>query len=295
MLLGGSAFWPADTHARKKTDEASQAKESTNPVVLELFTASDCSACIFADRMLYDAMKHKNVVALSCHIKDFSDSGEDSGKPKVESAEDPCSFRHWAFKSGRKSRDIKLVLPTFYFNAESETTGSNFVYFNTLLKGYTTGSRSTVIRAAMTWKDGDTVSISLPEVQPEGDKPINASVWIVRYKEMSVEKMDTGVNKGRVLRFSNIVQSITHVAKWHGEKRTIETDVAVPLGGKERGGYIVLVAPYLGAQYLAAGQLKDYPVAADIKEEEIRKARAKANAQGRLEPVPVQPQPANKK
>ena len=52
--------------AKLKAEEQALADEAAgkvdSPIVLELFTASDCSACIFADRILYDAMKDKNVI-----------------------------------------------------------------------------------------------------------------------------------------------------------------------------------------------------------------------------------------
>ena len=38
------------------------------PLVVELFTSTNCSACMPADRLLYDISKEKNVIALGCHI-----------------------------------------------------------------------------------------------------------------------------------------------------------------------------------------------------------------------------------
>ncbi len=265
-----------------------------SPIVIELFTASDCSACIFADRILYDAMKDKQVIALSCHIKDstsMSDDGKEDGKV-TDGPMDPCVFRHWTFAAGRSNEDVTLAIPAFYFNGQDFTQGEDMNVFNTTLHNYHYSYLNQSLEAMMRWKDKNTISIHLPQARKESGK-VNASVWLVRYKDMAVERMDQGVNKGRVLRFSNIVQDITHIAKWHGNVRVIDVDVNPPQGGKERGGYVVLVAPMLGMPYMAAGKLVDYPVAADIEEEAEKRARAKAATEGKLQAVPAENMPAN--
>ncbi len=297
----------------KARDEAAlQAKEGTTdaPIVLELFTTSDCTACIFADRMLYDAMKDKNVIALSCHIEDF---GEEEPTPEMLDRQmkkkmrdktddfigernaspgpmDPCIFRQWTYVSSNRDDDVTVNIPTFYFNGYERVDAGNLPYFNTMFKAYHYRYKNKVLETMMRWKDKDTITVHLPESTRKGDKP-NASVWLVRYKDMGVERMDAGMNKGRVLRFSNIIQSITHVGKWHGETRTIDLDVSPPEGGKMRGGYVILVAEMLGDQYLAAGKLVDYPVAADLKDAAEKKARAKAASENKLKAVPSDKKP----
>lgn len=304
MLLLGFAFpvnaqdKPAATAEKAKEGEQPSVK-SAGPIVLELFTASDCSACILADRILYDAMKDKDVIALSCHIEDMADAPEDTvaeergkeDKPgeftdnTTNEPMDPCTFRQWAFASNGSGRDKTIVIPMFYFNGRESTHGNDLNYFNGLLNNYHQEHRNNTLETLMRWKDKDTISIHLPQAENENAK-INASIWIVRYKNMAVNKMDTGINKGRVLRFSNIVQSITHIGKWRGVMRDLDIDVTAPQGGKERGGYAILISENYGSPYLAAGNLPDYPVAADIKADAEKRARAKKEAEGRLEALP---------
>lgn len=285
---------PPEEVAKFKAEEQARADEAAGkvdaPIVLELFTASDCSACIFADRILYDAMKDKNVIALSCHIEDItamqSDGKEESRDGTADGPMDPCVFRQWTFASGRGAEDVTLAIPTFYFNGQDRTNGEDLNYFNTILRSYHYKRMNKTLEAMMRWKDKDTISIHLPQARKKNDVDINASVWIVRYKNMAVERMDKGVNQGRVLRFSNIMQNVTHIAKWHGDMRIVDVDVTPPQGGNERGGYVVLVAQMLGMPYLAAGKLEDYPVAADLKAEAEKRAKAKAAAEGKLQAVP---------
>lgn len=261
------------------------------PIVVELFTAADCSACIYADRILYDAMKDKNVIALSCRVEDVTALDTDVPDGEGAGAMDPCVFRQWTFASLHGGEDVTMKIPTFYFNGKDPTTGADIGYLSSVLRSYHYKRVNNTLEAMMRWKDKDTISIHLPEVQKK-DRAINASVWILRYKDISVERIDSGVNKDRVLRFSNIVQSITHVAKWHGNMRVVDVDVPPPPGGKEKGGYAVIVAELLGVPYLAAGSVKDYPVAADIKAEAEKRAKARAAAQGKPVALPSdKPQP----
>jgi len=292
----------AKIKARDEARKMQREKKTDAPIVVELFTASDCTACIFADRMLYDAMKDKQVIGLSCHIQDFnqiapSEESSDRRRKNDAPAEfigedsvnkgpmDPCMFRQWAYASNNRNEDITVNIPTFYFNGAERVGGENLDYFNIMFNSYHYVHKNRVLETMMRWKDKDTISVHLPQSNAKGDKP-NASVWLARYKDMDVERMDAGMNKGRVLRFSNIIQSIEHVGKWHGDIRTIDIDVTPPEGGKDHGGYVILVSEMLGDPFLAAGKLVDYPVAADLKDAAEKKARAKAASENKLKAEP---------
>src|SRR5690606_35590186 len=108
-------------------EQALESERVDQPIVLELFTASDCSACVIADRLLYDATQNnKNVIGLSCHMKDLSNTeatgtieerGGDGGK-KAEGPMDPCVFRQWAYKASGRQRDVSINIPQFFINGE---------------------------------------------------------------------------------------------------------------------------------------------------------------------------------
>ena len=261
--------------AREKS--ASQKKRDAlkidAPIVLELFTTSDCTACVFADRILYDSMKNKNVIALSCRIKDMTgidlggetlDPNKSVPKADPKGPMDPCVFRLWSYKPP-SSKETKLVIPNFVFNGYNQVYSSGLNSFEQVMYQYGFSDVNRTREVFMRWKDDDTISIHMPEEAGMIKSKKSASVWLVRYKDMAVEKIDEGLNKGRVLRFSNIVQDMKHVGKWHGSTRTIEVDVQKPEGGKERGGYVVLTQEYMGSPILAAGKLVDYPHPNDLK------------------------------
>lgn len=262
---------PAETIERLKQEEQRRIDERDGkvdaPIVVELFTTSDCSACVFADRMLYDTMNEKNVIALSCHIKDMSEMRQDEKDKGADASEsysgpmDPCVFRQWSYRP-RRASDAMMSIPTFVINGQENVSGDDPRYYSDVLGRYQYQSKNKASHLFMEWKDNDTVSIHLPQ-RGEKDSINSASVWLIRYKDIEIEKVDHGINKGRVLRFSNIVQSIQHVGKWHGQMRTITVDVPPLQGGEERGGYVAMVQEMMGEPVIAAGRLIDYKTAAD--------------------------------
>ncbi len=277
---------PADSGAAKESDDAEGADSSVpkpgsaaalkelqrvdSPIVVELYTASDCTSCVFADRMLYDASQEKNVIALSCHITDL-DTVDKKGTPQGSAKPgpmDPCVFRQWTYSAKQimnNPEEVSMNVPTFIFNGDDRVRPRELDYFSAVLNSYRYAPKNRTLEALVRWKDNDTLSIMLPEsVKRRRKSVINSSVWLVRYRDMKVEKINEGVNKGRVLRFSNIIQDIKHVGKWHGAVRTIELDVPPPQGGNDRGGYVVLVSEMLGERITVAGKVSDYPMASDL-------------------------------
>ncbi len=272
----------------KMTEEEILASERIDaPIVVELFTATDCSACILADRLLYDAMKDKNVIALSCHMQDLSDTGEtgkieergeEAGSAKADGPLDPCVFRQWTYKSSGRRSDVSINIPEFIINGKNDIDVNSMPLFARTLEMFHYSSRNKTLEVFTQWKDKNTITISLPQAPETRFGQATASVWLVRYKDIAVERIDSGVNKGKVLRFSNIIQDIRHVGKWRGNIRSFDVDVAPPKGGKDRGGYAVLVQETMGSNMLAAGKLADYPMPNDIKHKPAPETAAPASA-----------------
>lgn len=232
----------------------------TSPIVVELFTATDCAGCVFADRMLYDIMKDERVIALSCHIKELGGSASAAAS---KGPMDPCVFRQWTYDAV-KYGETTLKLPYFVIDGADKVTPNNLNYFDSIMNDRKQGRGVKAQAITLRWKDADTITAQLPNTT--GIKNWNsASLWIVRYKDITIQKVDTGVNAGRVLRFSNVIQDIRHVGKWHGQERSIDIDVAPPLGGADRGGFAIIAQEIMGTQMLGAGKLADYPMPNDKK------------------------------
>ncbi len=297
--LEGSDGEGADSSVPKPGSAAAlkELQRVDSPIVVELYTASDCTSCVFADRMLYDASQEKNVIALSCHITDL-DSVDKKGNPQGSAKPgpmDPCVFRQWTYSAKQimnNPEEVSMKVPTFIFNGDDRVGARDLDYFSAALNSYRYAPKNRTLEALVRWKDNDTLSIMLPEgVKKRKRSVINASVWLVRYRDMKVEKINDGVNKGRVLRFSNIIQDIKHIGKWHGAIRTMEIDVPPPQGGKDRGGYVVLVGEMLGERIMVAGKVNDYPMASDLNKA-VPAPQPKAPSPKPAPDVPPAPPPA---
>lgn len=254
----------AQAGERMTLEERRQEKKSNNPIVIELFTTSDCIACAAADRLLYESMKDTNVIALSCRIADMSviesngDMNTNGGDGSSEGPMDPCVFRQWAYMSNGITRDVTIHVPLFIFNGSDRINANNLNLYDSLFNSYHYVGKNKLTKTLVKWKDEDTISIYLPQNTIKQISRITAGVWLVRYKDILIEKVAKGENKDRVVRFSNVVQSVRHVGKWYGVPRLIEVDVPKPVGGHESGGYVVLVGEIMGSDILSAGRLKDY-------------------------------------
>lgn len=241
-----------------------QKKEKTTdaPIVVELFSAPDCSACIFGDRILFDAVKDQQVIGLTCLVKDIDNIDKTNVRTHYDSNKpiDICMLKLWAYETDIPGQqDTSISIPLFIVNGMTIVDTMQFQSFGNILEQFRLEETNSNLQALMRWSGKGTITISLPQkLDPNPISP--ASVWLIRYKNTHVEKMDHGVNKDRVLRFSNVVQYSQHIGKWYGEPRDIVVNVPLPQGGAEAGGYAVIVKTMIAGKILTAGKLEDYPL-----------------------------------
>jgi hypothetical protein len=225
-----------------------------SPAVVELFTSTNCSACIEADRILYDISKKKNVIALGCHI-DYWDENTMKDPTGLEA----CTYRQWTYKASGMMSGTDIRVPHFVINGDRSVDQGRLKYFYTsFLAAIGRAYIHQPLEVQMKWKDQETLYVTMPETNKELDDKDSYSVWLIRYQDSLIKKIEDGQTAGRVLRFTNVVKSSEHIAKWHGEKRTIEVDVDKPLGGPDRGGYVVIIHEINGSNVIAAGKLADF-------------------------------------
>lgn len=263
LLLLGAFIWVGSAAYAQIVDDTGGAwkKEDNTPVVVELFTSTNCSACMPADRILYDISKTKNVIALGCHI-DYWDE---------KTLEDPtgleaCTYRQWAYRSSGMLSGTNIRVPHFMLNGVYSVDNSKTRLFYNRLAYVRNSNINKPGLIEMDWKDEDTVSIRMPDSNRDIDKQDSFSVWLIRYQDYIIQKVDEGQTAGRVLRFSNVVRDAKHIAKWHGKERLIEVDVDKPKGGPERGGLVTIIHRINGSEIIAAGKLPDYKLPGDAEE-----------------------------
>lgn len=258
LVFAAFPLWNAGSRAWaqvKDTTDGAWKEDDGSPLVVELFTATNCSSCMAADRILYDISKLKNVIALGCHINYWDESTMMDPTGLEE-----CTYRQWAYRSSGNMGSTNVRVPHFMINGiYSVTNNETRQIFNRMeVAKQSTNHKPGLVY--MEWKDKDTLSINMPESNRKIDDRDSFSVWLIRYQDYLIQKVDTGQTAGRVLRFTNVVKEARHIAKWHGKMRTIEVDVDPPKGGHERGGYVVMIHQINGSEVIAAGKVADYAV-----------------------------------
>lgn len=267
-LAAGGVAWAQEKGEQgvivDDTKGAWQEKGDT-PIVIELFTATNCSACMPADRILYDIAKQPNVIALGCHINYWDEHtlGDPTGL-------EACTYRQWAYRSSGMFGGTNIKVPHFMINGIYSVDNSKTrLFYNRLAQAKESRHKPDLV--FMEWVDQDTLRIHMPESSREVNEDDSFSVWLIRYQDHVIKKVDEGQTAGRVLRFTNVVKNAKHIAKWHGKVRTIEVDVDKPPGGVERGGYVTIIHQINGSEIVAAGKVADYKAADEKKTDDANK------------------------
>lgn len=237
--------------------------DEKHPVVIELFTSTNCSACMIADRILYDISKNPNVIALSCHVKYW-----DENTLKDPTGLEACTYRQWAYKSSGRMDKADIKIPYIMVDGTQNINNDRLGHFYNHLQAIRHNALRKPLWIGMKWGAKDKILVTLP--QTPRNYRINLkdsfSVWLIRYQDYIIQKVKDGDNQDRVLRFSNVVRKAKHIAKWHGDGRTIEVSVPVPDQGNERGGYVAIIHETNGSDIYAAGKVPDYKVRKPKKE-----------------------------
>lgn len=241
-------------HAQAQTIDDIKVKDN-EPMIVELFTSTNCSACMEADRILYDLSKKKNVIALGCHVNYW-----DENTLNDPSGLEACTYRQWTYKSSGMMSSTEVSVPHFILNGRQSVQKNQIKKFFSYFMTEQGSNPHKPLPVAMKWKDQKTLYVTLPETGWKLNKRDSFSVWLIRYQDSLIKKVDDGQTAGRVLRFTNVVKGSKHIAKWHGEKRTIEVDVDTPKGGAERGGFVVMIHGINGSDVVGAGRLADFKI-----------------------------------
>lgn len=210
--------------------------ETTEGVVVELYTSQGCSSCPPADEFLSELAQADGVIALSLHV----DYWDYIGWTDV--------FANPRFTERQKSY--------------ARAAGSRMIYTPQMIiggaervEGNTPDAVVKAIGKHMAWdspvtlllsRDGGRLTISATADPP---LPRGAVVQIVRYMPEATVRIERGENAGRTVTYHNIVTSWEPVAEWAGaEPLAMVADVP----GDD--GVVVILQEPGPAQILAAAR-----------------------------------------
>ncbi|ALG90129.1 MULTISPECIES: DUF1223 domain-containing protein [Actibacterium] len=177
--------------------------ESDAPVVIELFTSQGCSSCPPADALLGELSKREDIIALALHVDYWDYIGW-----KDKFASPAFTNRQKAYARAAGSRTI--YTPQMIVGGADHLMGYRPMDLADLIQAHRAAARPVTLRLR---RDGGGLI-----VQAASERPLDKEVvlQLVSYIPEKTVAITRGENAGRTVRYSNIVTSLTPVARWDG-------------------------------------------------------------------------------
>jgi hypothetical protein len=206
------------------------------PVVVELFTSQGCSSCPPADRLLGELAGRDDVLPLSFHVTYWDRLGWPDTFGLEDSTHRQRVYAEWL-------RQGRIYTPQMVIGGRIDVVGS---------------SRGRVLDAISLLRShaasGPELTIADGRLSIGAGGEVDAAIWLVAFDDQHAVAIERGENRGRTLRYHNVVRELTHLAHWHG--RAIEVDLPVAqLGVDGRDGAAILVQRLSDGAILAATRL----------------------------------------
>jgi len=247
ILIAFLILHPVKTNAQEEDNDA-----ESPPIVIEFFTSIDCLACLRAESIFNTLSQREDVIALACHIDQWDAENVSDFSIKE------CEYRQWAYKDSRMIENTRLDIPYMVLNGETELSFWELDRLDSSLNRIREFKRTQTFPIEVDWIDREMLQINIPAQAQYRDNSYN--VWLLRYRDSLIKKIEEGENAGRIVKFTNLVEEINQVTKWNGLEKDLTVKVGAPPGGNLRGGYAVLIQRLNGDRVIGAGKVVDYPV-----------------------------------
>lgn len=193
------------------------------PAVVELFTSEGCSSCPPAEAVLTALSSREDVLTLAFHVTYWDGLGWRDRFGLQEAAIRQQRYVSWLHLSG-------AYTPQAIVNGRVDVLGSDRASLERMVGNL---PRPAAIGLR---QSGGAVSVTLPQQLADG---CPCEILLLGVRPDAATAVGGGENRGRTLRASSIVRSITHAGSWMGgvEQRDLSLS-AVP----EDAGSLVVVA-----------------------------------------------------
>lgn len=175
--------------------------QSTNAVVVELFTSQGCSSCPPADAILGKLSADSRVIALSLHVDywDYLGWKDKFASPKFTARQK--EYAHFA-------RDKMVYTPQVVVQGVDRMVGSKGPDVETAIRAHLAQIRDVGLTVD---RRGDRVMI---RANPIAGGPVR--VQLVRFSPAESVNIKRGENAGKTITYHNVVKSWQLVQTWNG-------------------------------------------------------------------------------
>ena len=209
--------------------------QSTQGVLVELFTSQGCSSCPPADEYLAELAKDPGVIPLALHVDYWDYIGWSD-----TFAQDKFTKRQRKYAA--VNADGMVYTPQMIVAGDDRIKGHDIAATNARIAAHLSALTLTLTR------QGDRVTIHATAQQPIGGDVL---VDLVRYHPKSTVQIERGENRGLSISYANIVTDWQNIGTWDGQG-------ALTMTARASGpAPIVVILQRPGpAQVLAAAVLK---------------------------------------
>jgi hypothetical protein len=206
------------------------------PVVVELFTSQGCSSCPPADRLLGELAERDDVLPLSFHVTYWDRLGW------------PDTF---GLENGTRRQEVyadwlgldRMYTPQMVIGGRIDVVGS---------------ARGRVLEAINLLRShggpGPELTIAGDRLSVRAGERDDAAIWLIAFDDHHDVAIERGENRGRTLRYHQVVRELTRLADWDGRALAVELPLA-RLAAAGRAGAAILVQRLSDGVILAAAHV----------------------------------------
>ena len=173
------------------------------PVVVELFTSQGCSSCPPADRMLSRLAADPRVLPLSFHVDywDYLGWADSFARPE---------FTHRQEAYAHVAGERAVYTPQIIVDGEDTQLAPGPAQLMSLIETRRVAPARISVDRDPT-PDGETI-----ELMPLSDLGGPVDIVMIRYLPERLVELTSGENRGKTVRYSNIVVQIELLSRWDG-------------------------------------------------------------------------------
>ncbi len=225
LLATGAAFAATAVSGVVGANHAQAASDDL--VVVELFTSQGCNSCPPADALLAKLAQQDNVLALSFPVDYWDYLGWTDTLAKPAHTKRQSDYR---MSFGLR----QIYTPQMVIQGRREGVGSRTRDIEAKISDVHTKGASTAAVNITESPDGYDV-----RVQPKGDFQGTAGVWLVFFDPVHEVAIKAGENKGKTLRYHNVVRRMMPIGDWNGGAQSFQLPKQAPNGDGEKCAILV--------------------------------------------------------
>ncbi len=210
---------------------------AARPVVVELYTAQGCADCPAANQLVMKLADEPDVIALTFPVDywDYLGWRDSFARPEF-------SDRQHAYMKAMKLRDV--YTPQVVVDGREQMSGLKSDEVEAAIK---TAAHEPDARPAIIMRSPSWALVGAAKSAAGG-----AEVWLVRYApEVREVKVNTGENKGKLIREADVVRELVKLGPWRGASHAYKLPKATDPALKS----VILVQAVRTGRILAARRL----------------------------------------